>query len=225
MTPRRAQRGASQPSDRLGGRDALLVVDIQHGFIDALDELPVPGASEVIPIINRLLPLFGVRAASQDWHPPGHGSFASRHPGAKPFELGELGGVQQIYWPDHCVAGTRGAAFHPELETRLIQAIFRKGMDPLVDSYSVFNDNARRNPTGLQGYLANLRVRRLAIAGLALDYCVRWSGLDAIRLLPGVEVIVVVDACRPVSAATGEEALREMERAGVRLVTSTEILR
>jgi len=208
------------------GRDAaLLVVDIQHGFIDAMDELPVPHAAEVIPIINRLLPLFGVRVASQDWHPPGHGSFASRHPGTRPFDQGDLGGVPQIYWPDHCVAGTRGAALHPDLSTHLIQAIFRKGMDPQIDSYSVFNDNARRNPTGLQGYLTSLSVRRLAIAGLALDYCVRWSALDARRLLPDVGVMVVVDACRPVDTTTGEEALREMERAGVGLVTSAQILR
>ena len=209
----------------IAGPDAaLLVVDIQHGFIDAKDELPVSGAAEVIPIINRLLPLFGVRVASQDWHPAGHGSFASRHAGAKPFDQGELGGVPQIYWPDHCVAGTWGAEFHPDLDTSPIQTIFRKGMDPLVDSYSVFNDNARRNPTGLDGYLASRGVKRLAIAGLALDYCVRWSALDALRLLPGVGVLVVVDACRPVAAATGEEALREMERAGARLVTSAAVL-
>lgn len=209
---------------RIAGPDAaLLAVDIQHGFIDAQNELPVPGGADVIPIINRMLPLFGVRVASQDWHPGGHGSFASSHAGAKPFDRGELGGVPQIYWPDHCVAGTWGAEFHPALDAQRIQTIFRKGMDPTVDSYSVFNDNARRNPTGLEGYLASRGVKRLAIAGLALDYCVRWSALDALRLLPDVGVLVVVDACRPVTAATGTEALREMERAGARLITSADV--
>src|SRR3989442_1440535 len=121
------------------GRDAaLLVVDVQNGFISETNELPVPGGWEAIPVINRLMPHFRVRVASQDWHPAGHGSFASAHPGSRPFDLGELGGLPQVFWPDHCVQGTRGAELHSDLDQRPIQAVFRKGTDPGVDSYSVF---------------------------------------------------------------------------------------
>ena len=175
-------------------------------------------------VVNALLPRVPVRVATQDWHPPGHGSFASAHPGAKPFETGTLGGVPQIYWPDHCVQGTRGADLHPALHQELVQAVIRKGTDPGVDSYSTFSDNAGRNPTGLDGYLRARGVTRVYLAGLALDYCVRASALDARRLLPGAEVLVILDATRPVDARTGREAVEELERAGVRLVRSTEIL-
>ena len=203
---------------------ALVAVDIQNGFISNTDELPVPGGNEVIPITNRLLERFAVRVASQDWHPPDHGSFASNNPGHKPFETGELGGVPQIFWPDHCVQNSHGAEFHPDFNQRLIQAIFRKGIDPLVDSYSAFADNTGKNPTGLQGYLENLGVRELYLAGLALDYCVKFSALDARLLLPELSVSVILDATRAVDAATGEEARRELQAAGVRLVSSDELL-
>jgi nicotinamidase/pyrazinamidase len=203
---------------------ALLVVDVQNGFISEPEELPVPGGAEVVPIINELLPRFAVRVATQDWHPPGHGSFASAHPGAKPFDRGTLGGVPQTYWPDHCVQGTRGAELHPALRAEAIQAVIRKGYDPEVDSYSAFSDNAGRNPTGLDGYLRARRVRRLYIAGLALDYCVRASALDARRLLPDVETLVVLDATRPVDPSTGREAEGELSRAGVRRVASGDVL-
>lgn len=204
---------------------AFLAVDLQNGFITERGELPVAGGAEVIPIINSMLPRFPVRVASQDWHPPDHGSFASNNPGRVPFEAGDLDGVPQIFWPDHCVQGTRGAELHPDLDQRLIQAIFRKGMDPRADSYSAFSDNAGRNPTGLQGYLEGLSVGDLCIAGLALDYCVKYSALDARRLMLDVAVSVVVDACRPVDPRTGEEAKEEMRRAGIRLIASSELLR
>ena len=202
---------------------AFLAVDVQNGFIDEKDELPVPDGSSVVGVINRLLPLFRVRVASQDWHPPDHGSFASSQPGTNPFDTGTLGGVPQVFWPDHCVQGTRGAAFHPAFDQRLTQAIFRKGMDPQVDSYSVFSDNADKNPTGLQGYLESLGIRSLHIGGLALDYCVKFSALDARRLMPGIEVSVVLDACRPVDPDTGLQAEREMEQAGVHLIRSADL--
>jgi len=205
-------------------RAALLVVDVQNGFISEADELPVPGGADVIPLINALLPRFAVRVATQDWHPSGHGSFASAHPGARPFEQGTLGGVPQTYWPDHCVQGTHGAEIHPALHQDLIQAVIRKGMDLGVDSYSVFTDNAGRNPTGLDGYLRARGVTGVFIAGLTLDYCVRASAIDARRLLPDVEVAVILDATRPVDPRTGREAMEELERAGVRLVRSSEIL-
>lgn len=202
---------------------ALLVVDVQNGFISEMGELPVTGGAEVVPIINALLPRFQVRVATQDWHPRNHGSFASQHPGKRPFDLGTLGGLPQTFWPDHCVQGTRGAELHPALDQALIQAVFRKGYDPEVDSYSGFSDNAGRNPTGLDGALRARGVKRLWIAGLALDYCVRWSALDARRLLPEIEVLVVVDATRPVDSKTGATALRELEQAQVRLIEARDV--
>ncbi len=204
-------------------RAAFLVVDVQHGFIDEMAELPVPDGAAVIPVINGLLPSFAVRVASQDWHPPDHGSFASRHPGAKPFDTGTLTGLPQVLWPDHCVQGTRGARLHASLDARRIQAIFRKGMDPEADSYSAFRDNAGRNPTGLAGYLRGLEVTDLVIGGLALDYCVRYSAIDAVELMPGVRVTVVRDACRPVAPDTGVEAERALREAGVHLIRADEL--
>jgi len=202
---------------------ALLVVDVQNGFISERDELPVADGAAVVSVINALLPLFPVRVASQDWHPANHGSFASRHPGRKPFDQGTLGGIEQTFWPDHCVQGTRGAELHPALDANRIQAIIRKGSDPEVDSYSVFSDNAGKNPTGLDGYLRARGVRAVYFAGLTLDYCVRWSSLDARRLLPEVEVYVVRDATRPVAVPTGEQAVADLIRAGVRLTDSTQV--
>jgi nicotinamidase/pyrazinamidase len=199
-------------------------VDVQNGFITERDELPVPGGVEVVPIINALLPLFAVRVATQDWHPPGHGSFASAHPGARPFDRGTLAGLPQIYWPDHCVQGSHGAELHPGLHAEKMQAVIRKGYDPGVDSYSVFSDNARRNPTGLDGYLRARGVTRLYIAGLTLDYCVRFSALDARRLLPDVETYVIRDATRPVAPETGREAEAELVRAGVTQISSAAVL-
>lgn len=214
-----AGRSLVRPAD-----DALLVVDVQNGFITQRDELPVVGGAEVVPIINGLLPLFAVRVATQDWHPPGHGSFASAHPGARPFQLGTLAGLPQIYWPDHCVQGTHGAELHPELRAEQFQAVIRKGYDPAADSYSAFSDNAGRNPTGLDGYLRARGVKRLYIAGLTLDYCVHYSALDARRLLPDVAVYYIVDATRPVARETGREAEEEMARAGVARIASTDVL-
>ena len=202
---------------------ALVVVDVQNGFISEADELPVPGGAEVVPIINALMPLFAIRVATQDWHPKDHLSFASQHPGKKPFDRGVLGGLPQTFWPDHCVQGTRGAELHPDLDQTRIQAVIRKGYDPLVDSYSGFSDNAGRNPTGLDGYLRAREVTRIYLAGLALDYCVRWSSLDARRLLPEALVFVIVDATRPVDRQTGTEALRELAQARIHLVQSGEV--
>jgi nicotinamidase/pyrazinamidase len=155
---------------------------------------------------------------------PRDGSFASAHPGRRPFETAELAGLPQILWPDHCVQGTRGGDLHAELDTRPIQAIFRKGMDPSVDAYSAFADNAGRNATGLQGYLEGLGVREIYVTGLALDYCVKSTALDARRLLPAAAVTVVLDATRPVDPKTGEEAMVEIQRAGIGLVDSRDLV-
>lgn len=203
---------------------AIVVVDLQNGFITLTRELPVPDAAAVIPIVNRLMPLFPIRVASQDWHTPRHGSFASSHPGARPFDLGELAGVRQVLWPDHCVQGTPGAEFHSDFDQRLAQVIFRKGSDPVVDSYSVFQDNAGHNPTGLDGYLRGRGARSIWLAGLALDYCVRFTARDARRLLPDLPVYVVLDACRAVDPATGREAHEELAALGVAFVSSADLL-
>jgi nicotinamidase/pyrazinamidase len=207
----------------MSGNSALAVVDVQNGFISEARELPVSGGAEVVPVINALMPLFPIRVATQDWHPRDHRSFASQHPGKRPFDQGILGGLPQTFWPDHCVQGTRGAELHPDLDQTRIQAVIRKGYDPMVDSYSGFSDNAGRNPTGLDGYLRARGVTRVYVAGLTLDYCVRWSSLDARRLLPEAQVFVIVDATRPVDPKTGEEALRELARAGVHLIQSSEV--
>jgi nicotinamidase/pyrazinamidase len=198
---------------------ALLVVDVQNGFISEPGELPVPDGAAVVPLINAILPRFAIRVATQDWHPRDHGSFASAHPGTKPFDQGTLGGVPQTYWPDHCVQGTRGAMLHPDLDQDAIQAIIRKGYDRTVDSYSVFNDNAGRNPTGLDGYLRSRGAARIHIAGLTLEYCVRFTALDARRLLPEVEVSVILDATRPVDPRDGAKAVEELRAAGVRMIS------
>ena len=202
---------------------ALLAVDIQNGFIAEADELPVPDGALVIPVINRLLPRFAVRAATQDWHPANHGSFASNHPGAAAFSVGVLGGVPQVFWPDHCVQRTRGAAFHPDFDDRAIQAIFRKGTDPAVDSYSAFNDNAGLNPTGLEGYLRGRGIGHLFVAGLALDYCVLYTARDARRLMPDMPVTVILDACRPVDPRAAAGAVAEMRALGVGFVESRDL--
>jgi len=207
----------------MSGNSALIVVDVQNGFISEARELPVRGGAEVVPIINALMPLFPIRVATQDWHPRDHRSFASQQPGTKPFDQGMLGGLPQTFWPDHCVQGTRGAELHPDLDQTRIQAVIRKGYDAMVDSYSGFSDNAGRNPTGLDGYLRARGVTRIYVAGLTLDYCVRWSSLDARRLLPDVRVFVIVDATRPVDSKTGEEALRELGQAQVHLIQSSEV--
>ena len=215
--------GGQAPRVTVPAGSALLVVDVQNGFISIPGELPVPGGREVIPIVNDLLPRFPIRLASQDWHPAGHGSFASSLPGRRPFEMGELGGLPQVLWPDHCVQRTPGAEFHPDLDQRGIQTIFRKGTDPLADSYSVFNDNAGKNPTGLDGYLRSRGAASLFLAGLALDYCVLYTARDARRLLPDLPVFVVEDACRAVDPATGRAALAEMDALGVRRVASSSL--
>lgn len=199
---------------------ALIVVDVQNGFIER--ELPVAGGAEVVPLINQLMPRFPVVVASQDWHPAHHGSFASQHAGRQPFELGTLSGQPQVLWPDHCVQGTAGAEFHPALQSGYFQAIIRKGMDPKVDSYSTFYDNHRHNPSGLTGLLKARGVQKIFVCGLAFDYCVRYSALDALEVC--AEVFVIEDACRSVAAPSDAEARAAFAAHGVKLVTTATVL-
>lgn len=175
--------------------DVLLVVDIQNDFCPG-GALAIPGGDRIIPAVNALSRRFRHVVLTQDWHVKGHLSFASAHPGHKPFETIGLAYGEQILWPDHCIQGTPGAEFHRALEIPHAELVLRKGYDRKIDSYSAFFENDRKTPTGLAGYLRERGLRRVFIAGLALDFCVRYSAEDAHAT--GFEVVVVEDACRAI---------------------------
>jgi nicotinamidase/pyrazinamidase len=204
---------------------ALLLVDIQKGFCPG-GNLAVPDGDSIVPVVNRLIREGGydVIVASQDWHPANHGSFASQHAGRKPFEMGELSGKPQVMWPDHCVQGTSDAEFHPDLDTSQIDYIQQKGENPAVDSYSAFRDNDQAALTGLSGYLKSQQVSELDVCGLATDYCVKFSALDARDMLPDVKVRFISDASRGIDPAGIADAITEMQNRGIRVLTSAEIL-
>jgi len=174
-------------------QDVLLVVDIQNDFCPG-GALAVPRGDDVVPIVNRLAHRFSHVVLTQDWHPAGHQSFASSHVGHKPFDTVTVEYGSQILWPDHCVQGTSGAAFHRELDIPHAELILRKGYRRNIDSYSAFYENDHRTPTGLVGYLRERALSRVFLAGLAFDFCVRYSAEDARR--EGFEVAVIADACR-----------------------------
>ena len=177
----------------INGTDVLIVVDVQNDFCPG-GALAVPRGGEVVPIVNRLAARFRNVVLTQDWHPPGHFSFASSHPGKKPYETIAAPYGPQVLWPDHCVQGTPGAAFHPALQIPHAALMLRKGMDRAINSYSAFYENDRKTPTGLLGYLRERGLTRVFLAGLAFDFCVRYSAEDARR--EGFAVFVVEDACR-----------------------------
>ncbi len=201
---------------------ALILVDIQNDFMPD-GALPVPGAYDVVPVANALIEKFDLVVATQDWHPANHKSFASNHPGRAPGDTIDLDGLDQILWPDHCVQNTHGAEFVPGLNVDAIDEVFRKGTDLRIDSYSGFFDNGHRRATGLAAFLKKQRVDRVVVAGVATDYCVKWTALDALR--EGFNVAVVLDGCRGVEMAAGdtERAVAAMRAAGARIVTSREI--
>lgn len=172
---------------------ALVVVDVQNDFCPG-GALEAPDGDAVVAVINRIAPRFPARVLTQDWHPPGHRSFASSHPGRAPFETIELSYGEQVLWPDHCVQGTEGAAFHPGLATDGADLVLRKGFRREIDSYSAFYENDRRTSTGLTGYLRARGISRLFFAGLATDFCVAYSAIDGAR--EGFESAVVEDGCR-----------------------------
>lgn len=203
---------------------ALLLIDIQNGFCPG-GNLPVAEGDAVVPIANRLMRdgSYDLIVASQDWHPANHGSFASQHPGKKPFDMGELSGQPQVMWPDHCVQGTPDAEFHPGLDMSRVDHIQRKGENPTVDSYSAFRDNDREALTGLADYLKSRHVTELDVMGLATDYCVRFSALDAVDMLPGVKVRLIADGCRGIDPKGVEEAITAMADAGVEIIDSSRI--
>ncbi|MBM2883098.1 bifunctional nicotinamidase/pyrazinamidase [Chromobacterium amazonense] len=209
------------PLKRYGADCALLVVDVQNSFCPG-GELAVPGGDEVVPLINHLSLLFENVVLTQDWHPRGHISFASSHPGKQPFQNIDLPYGAQTLWPDHCVAGSHGAAFHAELETERARLIVRKGIHAAVDSYSAFVEADRTTPTGLGGYLNTLGVKKVWLAGLATDFCVAWSAIDA--RAAGFETFVVEDACRAIDIdGSLADAWMAMRQAGVKRLRSDEV--
>ena len=197
---------------------ALLVVDVQNDFCPG-GKLAVTRGHEVIPVVMKLANQFDNVILTQDWHPAGHVSFASSHAGKSPFDTIELDYGVQILWPDHCVQGTAGAEFHPDLSVEKATLILRKGFHSRIDSYSAFCENDRKSSTGLRGYLRERCIRSLYIAGLATDYCVHWSAVDGRNA--GFDVYVVDDACRGIDTmGSMEEARTQMIKAGVRFVDS-----
>jgi nicotinamidase/pyrazinamidase len=204
---------------------ALLLIDIQNGFCPG-GNLAVPDGDKVVPIANRLIASdrYDLIVASQDWHPEGHGSFASSHEGKQPFELHELSGKPQMMWPDHCVQGTKDAELHPELRVPEIDVIFQKGEKHHVDSYSAFRDNDQDAITGLADYLKEQGVTELDLCGLATDYCVKFSALDALEMLPGVKVRFIEDASRGITPEGVAAAIKEMRESGIDIVTSEQLI-
>jgi len=195
-------------------KGVLVVIDVQNDFCPG-GALEVKNGDQIVPIINRLSRLFPLVVATQDWHPSNHVSFASNHPGAKPFETRSVNGTSQVLWPDHCVKGTRGADFHPDLDTSAISLILRKGTHPGLDSYSGFFENDRETPTGLEYYLKGLGYSNVYLCGLATDFCVFFSAIDAARL--GFKTYLIEDACRGVDVPEGNVAssMKKMRDAGV----------
>jgi nicotinamidase/pyrazinamidase len=204
---------------RLG--DLLLVVDVQYDFLPG-GALAVAGGDEIVPLVNRLGRQFANVGMTQDWHPPGHISFASTHAGAKPFDVIGLPYGPQVLWPDHCMWDTHGAEFAADLDLPKSQFVIRKGFHETVDSYSGFLEADRTTHTGLEGYLRERGVRRLFIAGLATDFCVNWTAVDACRA--GFETYVIEDACRAIDTGGSlEKGWREMSEAGVNRIRMVDV--
>lgn len=201
---------------------ALLIVDVQNGFCPG-GNLPVPDGDQIIPIINAMTAsgYYDIVITSQDWHPAGHGSFASSHPGKNVFDMGELGGQPQVMWPDHCVQDSADAAFHPDLDLSKVVYVQQKGTDPAVDSYSAFRDNAADKHTGLHDWLHEQDIYILDVCGLATDYCVKATALDATLLRVSARVRFIEDASRGITPEGVAEALKEMEEHGVEIIDSS----
>jgi len=198
--------------------DVLLAVDIQNDFCPG-GALAVADGDAVVPLANRLIAGFNHVVLTQDWHPPGHGSFASSHDGKAPFETTEMPYGEQTLWPDHCIQGTPGAAFHANLETDKAGLVIRKGMNAGIDSYSAFFENDRTTPTGLTGYLRILGVTRAVLVGLATDFCVFFTALDARR--EGFDVVLLQDGCRAIDLdGSLDRAMEQMADAGVLITDS-----
>jgi len=218
VLPWRAFAAAKIKPDELS---ALIVVDVQNCFVTG-GTLPVAKGEEVVPVINKLAKAFDNIVLTQDWHTAGHASFASTYAGKKPFETTKLSYGTQVLWPDHCVQGTQDAALHKDLDVPKAQIIVRKGFHQHVDSYSAFEEADRKTPTGLAGYLKQRGIKRVFVTGLATDFCVAWTAMDARKL--GFETYVIEDATRGIdlngSLAT---AWKQMTAKGVKRIQSTDI--
>ncbi|HKL02108.1 MAG TPA: bifunctional nicotinamidase/pyrazinamidase [Cryomorphaceae bacterium] len=190
----------------------LIIVDPQNDFMPG-GSLAVENGDEIVPVINTIQKNYDLVIATQDWHPQNHGSFASNHPGKQPFDEGELGEMDQTFWPDHCVQGSKGAEFHSDLNTDSIEAIFRKGMDSKIDSYSGFYDNGHKKSTGLSGYLREKGVKQIDFCGLAADICVYFTLKDAVK--EGFESNLIKPATRPLDNDTFEKQLGELRQMNI----------
>ncbi|MBZ5855530.1 bifunctional nicotinamidase/pyrazinamidase [Flavihumibacter profundi] len=199
----------------------LLIEDVQNDFLPG-GALAVPGGDQIIPVINKLQNYFDLVVAVQDWHPQNHKSFASNNAGKKPFDVIELDGLQQTLWPDHCVQGSFGAAFPAGLHTNKAEAIFRKGTDPEIDSYSGFYDNGHRKSTGLADYLHSKKVTQVYITGLCGDICVFYTAMDSLR--EGFETFIIEDGTRPLKAEDFIKTNQAFIEKGGKLISSKEII-
>lgn len=200
---------------------ALVIIDVQNDFMPG-GSLEVPEGDLIVPVINRIQGKFDLVAITQDWHPQNHVSFASNHPTERTFNKIYLHGADQILWPDHCVQGTQGASFHHDLETDGVAAIFRKGMNPLVDSYSGFYDNRHQISTGLSGYLKEKGITELFFCGLAADICVYYTIIDALK--EGFSSTLIEDASRPLNNETFPFIKQDLITRGARIINSEEII-
>lgn len=200
----------------------LIIIDVQNDFIPG-GSLEIANGDRIIPVINELQEQFDLVVATQDWHPQEHMSFASNHSDKKPFEKAVVQGMEETLWPNHCVQGTRGAELHPELQTNRIAAIFRKGMDPKVDSYSGFYDNHHKISTGLSGYLREKGVTKIHFCGLAADICVYYTIKDAIS--EGFSAILIEDASQPLNMKDFESIKKWLIAKGVKIKNSQDILK
>ena len=202
---------------------ALIVVDVQNGFTPG-GNLAVADADQIIPLINRLAQQFECVVLTQDWHPEQHISFAENHVSKQPFDMIELSYGTQVLWPKHCVQGTLDAEFHPDLNIPTAQLIIRKGFHPEIDSYSAFMEADRHTPTGLNGYLKEHQVDTVYIVGIATDFCVAWTALDAVSF--GFKTYVIEDACKAIDLnGSLQQAWQQMLTQGVQRIQSVEILR
>ena len=199
---------------------ALIIIDMQNDFMPG-GPLAVPGGDQIIPLINNLQNKFDLVIATQDWHPENHSSFADNHPGKSTYEKIDMNGIEQVLWPVHCIQTTGGADFHPHLNASRIEAIFRKGTDPKIDSYSGFYDNAHKKSTGLAGYLKGKGVTSLYFCGLAADYCDSYSVLDALQ--EGFKVTLYEDATRAISEESFSKLKEEILAKGGRIKVAEEL--
>lgn len=197
---------------------ALIIVDVQYDFLPN-GALPVTAGDTIIPVINSLQENYDLVVATQDWHPVDHHSFASTHIDHRPFDIINLEGLEQTLWPDHCIQGTTGAMLSRQLDTKRVEAIFRKGTDPLIDSYSGFFDNGRRKQTGMAGYLKDRGVTAVSVCGLAADYCVYFTAMDALEL--GFSVNIISDAVRPIDVSAYATKQQLFVERGGKLITGS----